>query len=450
MDQQLRHALLYSGHIGTLYEALSRRLPLLRDAVNPAAARQYNIAFLIETYLIYSTVLCIFLGEHWFHAGVDIFRGYPLLLFNAAILLALNRLLAHRIHVIAILVVTGVSMVAARGSGTPLTAIIAQILGIVLFSSYYLSMFTVYSMKLPRWITIYSRLAWLIAVWGIIDFIGRKLGLLAETLHQPRLHSIFDEPSFFVYLTLPAVGIYLWSHRRKGGYWLELGTFLVSYILADSGLGFAGLFLVLFFTYRPKLGVWRILAFATLMAGVFAAVFYLSANFRLRVIDTALAIVLLNIQHVNASTYAILSNGFVAIETFIKHPLIGVGIGGYQYQYMQYVSYLNNDNPELITINMEDAASLFFRTTAELGLFGLVGLIGFLVIGGRVRGDGYVAVRNALIPYFIIRMGRYGAYFSMELYFFVGLYLLNYLHYRSSLRPRRNLSGAGDLRPAQA
>jgi len=30
-------------------------------------------------------------------------------------------------------------------------------------------------------------------------------------------------------------------------------------------------------------------------------------------------------------------------------------------------------------------------------------------------------------------MSRFGAYFSMELYFFVGLYLLNYLEYRRSL-----------------
>lgn len=450
MDQKLKRALLYTGDFGVFYDALRSRVPLLRDVVNPVIQRKHDIALVLENYLIYSTVLCAFLGVHWFHKGIDIFWGYPILVINAGILLLLNRLLAHRIHAILIGVVTLVSLVASRRSGTPSSAIIAQILGVVLFSSYYLSMLTVYRVSLPRWITIYSQIAWGIAVWGIIDFIARKVGLFPETITQPRLHSIFDEPSFFVYLTLPAIGIYLWAHRRKGGYFLELGTFLVSYILADSGLGFLGLFLALLFAYRPRLSFWRILAFAGAMAGMVVAVFLLSANFRLRVIDTALGIALLNFQHVNASTYAILSNAYVALRTFIKYPIIGVGIGGYPFQYTQYLPFLGNDDPLVLTLNMNDAASLFFRTAAELGIFGLVGLIGFLALCARVKGDGYVAIRNALIPFFVIRMGRYGAYFSMELYFFVGLYLLNYLHYRASLHRRPAPLPPAELHPAPA
>ena len=447
MDQRLKSALLYSGDIGVLYDGLRRRFALVRDRVDPIVQRKYNAGFLLDHYLVYSTVLCIFLGEHWFHKGVDIFWGYPLLLANTAILLILNRLLAHRVHAMVIGAVTLISFVASRGGGTPSSAIIQQIAGILLFSSYFLSMLTVYRVTLPQWIAIYSRMAWLIALWGIFDFILHALSVLPLAKGQdPRLSSIFDEPSFFIYLTLPAVGIYLWSHRRKGGYLLELGTFLLSYILADSSLGFLGLVIVLFLAYRPRLGFWRILGFATVMVGLVVAMFYLSTNFRLRVIDTALGIALHDFQHVNASTYAILSNGYVAIETFTKHPLIGVGIGGYSNQYTQYMPYLSNDNAELVTLNKDDAASLYFRTTAELGLFGLTLLVGFLVFCARVKGDGYVAVRNALIPFFIIRMGRYGAYFSMELYFFVGLYLLNYLHYRTSLRPLR--TPVGQLQPA--
>ena len=44
---------------------------------------------------------------------------------------------------------------------------------------------------------------------------------------------------------------------------------------------------------------------------------------------------------------------------------------------------------------------------------------------------------NALIPFFIIRMGRLGAYFSLELFFFVALYLLNFKEYRINRQANR-------------
>ena len=66
----------------------------------------------------------------------------------------------------------------------------------------------------------------------------------------------------------------------------------------------------------------------------------------MRLIDTVLSIALLNLQHVNASTFAILANAYVSIKTFINHPLIGVGISGYLNQYSQYLPLLSNDDPE--------------------------------------------------------------------------------------------------------
>jgi hypothetical protein len=100
---------------------------------------------------------------------------------------------------------------------------------------------------------------------------------------------------------------------------------------------------------------------------------------------------------------------------------------------MKYVPFLSVDlqNPDLISLNMFDASSLYFRTAAELGLVGLVALFGFLIVCSRVRGDQHVDIRNALMPYVIVRMSRYGAWFSLELYFFLGLLLLNYLHSRA-------------------
>ena len=392
-----------------------------------------SVRGLLENYLLYSTIASLFMGEMLFHKGVDVFAGYPIVVVNTAILLVLNRLLIHRNHAIIVGMVMAVSLVAARSSGTPVFSIMAQIVGILVFSIYYFSMLTTFGLTIPRWLEVYTRAALLIAIWGLIDFVCRKLHIFPETV-QSRLHSVFPEPSFFVYLTLPAIGIYLNAHLRRGIYRMELGTFLLCYVLADSSLGYLGLLITGFLAFLPRLNFWRLLGFAMLACTVLVAIFFLSANFRLRVIDTAVGIALLDLQHANASTFAVLANAYVATKTFLSHPLIGVGIGGYQFQYMQYLPNLSNDDADVLQLNMYDAASLFFRTLAELGILGFGALIGFLVVCSRVRGDLHVDIRNALIPFFLMRMGRYGAYFSLDLYFFVGLYFLNYMHYRAQFK----------------
>ena len=415
-----------------------------RDHAVAILHRPMGVKGLIENWLLYSTIASLFMGEMLFHKAVDVFAGYPVVVANTAILLGLNRLLIHRNHAIFVGLVMLVSLVAARHGGTPAISILAQIIGILVFSIYYFSMLTTYGWSLPRWLRIYCQAALLIAVWGIIDLIGRRLNILPHTA-DPRLHSILPEPSFFVFLTLPAIGIYLNTYLRTGGHRLELGIFFLTYVLADSSLGYLGLLLVFFFAFLPRLNIWRLFGFAILAGSAVMALFALSANFRLRVIDTALGIARADLQHVNASTFAILANAYVAIKTFISHPIIGVGIGGYLYQYQQYLPMFSNDDPTVVTLNMYDAASLFFRTAAELGLFGLIFLIGFLIVCSRVKGDLHVDIRNALMPFFLMRMGRYGAYFSLDLYFFVGIYFLNYMHYRAQLRPPRQ-----SLEPAHA
>lgn len=428
------------------YRAIGRWLRheygVTRDKVLAIVNHRMNVGGMVETYLLYSTIASLFMAQLLFHRGVDVFAGYPIVVANTAILLALNRLVIHRNHAIFVGLVMLLSLIAARRSGTPAVSIVAQITGILVFSVYYISMLTTYGLSVPRWLEIYTKAAVLIAIWGIIDLIGRTLHIFPEST-QPRLHSILPEPSFFVYLTLPAIGVYLNAQLRKGGYLPELALFLLCYVLADSGLGYLALVIVGFFAFLPRLNFWRMSAFAIFAAGALVAAFFLSANFRIRVIDTTLGIAGQGFQHLNPSSFAFLANGYVALTTFLKHPFIGVGIGGYLNQYQQYLPMLSNDDPRVVTLNMYDAASLYFRTAAELGAFGLISLLGFLIVCSRVRGDVHVDIRNALLPFLLVRMSRYGAYFSLDLYFFVGLYFLNYMHYRRQIKPRRRyLEGA--------
>jgi hypothetical protein len=263
-------------------------------------------------------------------------------------------------------------------------------------------------------------------------FIARHLHLIPFG-RETRLRSIYPEPSLFVYSTLPAFGVYANAYLRDKRYKPELWLFIICYVLADSSLGFLGMLLVAFYAFLPRLSPMKMLGFGLLAASAVTLLFFVSFNFRMRVVDTVMGLVQMNFSNVNASSFAFLSNGYVAVKTMLAHPLLGVGLGGYQYAYTQYVPFLSTDlqDPDLISLNMFDASSLFFRTAAEFGMIGLAALVGFLIVCSRVKGDQHIDIRNALMPYFLVRMSRYGAWFSLELYFFAGLFLLNYLHSRA-------------------
>lgn len=386
----------------------------------------------MDQYLVYSTVLSVFLMVMLTHKGVDIFYGYPIVVLNTLILMGQDRLVMHRNHAMVVLAATIMSFIASAHSGTSGVSIIAQVLGILVFSVYFFSMLTNSGLSVPRWLQIYCHFALGIVVLGFALYVARHLHVLPPG-RDGRLTSIYQEPSLFVYATLPAFGIYTNAYLRNRIYKLEVCLFFFAYVLADSALGFFGLLLMAFYAALPRLNFLRMIGFALAAVTALVGLFFASANFRLRVVDTVVAIVTMNISNVNASTFAVLSNVYVTIKTLLSNPLIGVGLGGYQFAYTKYIGAIGSSvkDPEYITLNMFDANSLFLRTTAEMGFLGLIALIGFLVICSRVRGEQHIAIRNALMPYMLIRMGRFGAWFSLELYFFVGLFLLNYLHSRA-------------------
>jgi len=181
-----------------------------------------------------------------------------------------------------------------------------------------------------------------------------------------------------------------------------------------------------------------------LAGGLYAA----SGNLRLRANEIAAVIVSQDLSRAGNTTFAFLSNVYVTSQSFLAHPVTGIGIGGYANAYDKYVGNIT-DTAEMLgqgyltslQLNRDDAASMFLRTTAELGILGPLLLLAFLVVCARVRGAPYLTIRNALLPYLIVRMTRLGAYFTVELYFFVGIYLLNYLNYRQASRPSLPLSG---------
>ena len=403
--------------------------------------------FGVQEYLIWSTVIAVLMlvpirGTFFF--------GYVIVIFNVIVLLALDRLTVHRNHMIAILMLTGFSLIGASAAGTPLNAPVSQILGISLLSIYFFCALTSLGLSLDRWIEIYMRPAFMIAIFGLVKW------AIGHVFHvgDPRLTSIYSEPSYFVYVTLPAVGYCANVFINERRYGWETMIFLLSYALAESVLGFLGLLLIGILIFAPRLKGWQLVASGIAMCGLIAAVYFASGNVRSRSDEFAVAIVKQDLSGSGNTTFAFLSNVYVTSQSFLAHPFTGIGLGGYANAYDKYIGGilgsdslanadqdLNNSN---FALNRDDAASMLLRVAAELGLPGLAVLLVFLIVCTRVRGQAYVTIRNAILPYLVVRIIRMGHYFTVELYFFAGIYLLNYLNYVGERRQNdleKKLSG---------
>ena len=386
----------------------------------------------LEDYLAWSTVVSALL---FIPVMPSIFLGYLVVILNCLILLVFDQLAIHRNHLIALLSIAGFSLIGAHYSGTGINSVVAETVGIAVLSVYYFSALTNFNIGLSQWMEMYIRVALIAAILGLLQW------AIARVLHigDGRLMSIYLEPSHYIFLTLPAVGYCINRYVIERKYGWESLIFVLTYVLADSALGFLGLLLIGIFTFTPRLKGWQMLLGSGLLCVLVSALYVGSANLRLRVDDTIIAIATQDLGGTNASTFAMLSNLYVTSQSFMAHPLTGVGIGGYANAYDTYIGNLSG--PGLLylqdNLNRDDANSLFLRVAAELGLPGLVILFGFIIVCAQVRGQPYLTIRNALLPYMLIRMGRFGAYFSVEVYFFVCLYVLNYMQSRANQRQIR-------------
>ena len=205
----------------------------------------------------------------------------------------------------------------------------------------------------------------------------------------------------------------------------ETLIFLLAYVLADSALGFLGMLLIAVFTFIQRLTVWHMLAASSSPPGSLVGLFFASENFRAsrhRHLRRRLST-----RTLPASTAAPSPSCPTSMsrQTFVSHPVLGVGIGGYHYAYNGYIADLGDELERTGPCHAEHGRRQF-AVPAGGGRTGPARPDRPVRLPDRLRpggGNQPSQIRNALLPYFLVRMSRFGAWFSMELYFFVGLYL---------------------------
>ena len=133
---------------------------------------------------------------------------------------------------------------------------------------------------------------------------------------------------------------------------------------------------------------------------------------------------------VNSSSYALLSNAYIAINNFLDHPL-GTGLGSYETRYDVYKKDLilpyNIEVNKSDELNKADANSLFLRMLSDLGVFGIFLILSFfylyyLLLKKKTSDFGII---YGLLAYFLLKLIRQGHYFPQEFYFFMFLFLFH-------------------------
>lgn len=370
----------------------------------------------LKKYLLYTSVFAIFTESFFFHFIIDWKLLYFLIFTNYILLLKIKKISINKYFALLLIGVFFHGIITNSVIGIPPNYLIAQLLGILVVSSYYYNLISIY--KKEEVIDTYLKICLLVAIIGYVMF------LFNLQTYEGQLHSIFKEPAHYVVVILPACYYYF----KNKQYFLFLILFC-SLILSKSSLGYIGaalIFIIPYLTIRKTLFLVFTLPFITYVGFL---TYENNENFKLRIDDTLSSINSINNgsfkSNTNVSSYALMSNLFVAKSNFSDHPL-GSGLGSHVYMHKRL--YLKKMTPpkyikilKLQDINASDANSLFLRLFSELGIFGVFLVLFILYKYSSCFKYNDLIIAQGIFIYLILKLIRDGHYFSPEIFFFIWL-----------------------------
>lgn len=384
----------------------------------------------MKNFLFYSTLLSIFTESVYFSAGFDIKFFYFIILINFFILLLLNKIVYSKGLAIFHSVVFFTGMGSCLLGYNKLGYYIVQLFFITLISTYYFSYFSFFKDRYKEIIFTYCKFSLILAIIGFLKW-------PYDILVGKAFHSIMIEPAHYCTIILPAFFITLKDKVYPRYYFIVI---LLSILASGSSLGIMGIGLSLIF-YAKKISFKKIILSSVIVVLLGAIVYAVMPSFRIRFDDTLKSSTTGDLSNANLSSYALLSNFFVSIESFKSNPVFGNGIGSHMLSRKLYLGDLEGievfEQMGSENLNAQDAGSLFSRLMSEMGLIGIVGVFYFILrYYVPVKDDLslYSIVSRAIILYFFAKLFREGHYFSPEMYFFIFAYYFSYLKSHSNFK----------------
>lgn len=374
----------------------------------------------MNTYFLFTTLLAVFSEAFFISIGIDFKLFYILIFVNISLYIFRNQFkLSKSINYYTVIFFILGFITIIQGNNT-LIKLLSQIVGIYIVSTYFFNFFRNSTTSIKSVFKYYAFISFLLSVFGILKAI--LLTFLNQEIEPVK--SILLEPAHFATIVLPACFYFFKSNEIKNSkvYFILIFTAI---LLSFSSLGYIGLIFGLILI-PDSLNIKK----SVLTVFFSFLIFYIFYNnveqFKIRTNDTLASIGDNNLKGSNLSTYALLSNFYVAVNSFTDHPLIGSGLGSHVLSHQKYIGNIDGVetfSDEYVNLNAQDANSLFLRVLSELGLFGL--LLTFIFIFKNYSKD---IISKAILIYFFCKLFREGHYFSPELYFFVFIYYLNNIY----------------------
>lgn len=381
----------------------------------------------LKQYLLFSSVFAIFTESFFFHFIIDWKLLYLIIIVNYFILIKTQKIKINKyfLSLIGVLFIHGV--ITNIVVGIPPNYMLAQLIGITIVGVYYYNFIPLYERK--EIISLYLKICLFVAI------IGYPMYFLNINLNDGRLQSIFKEPAHYVVVVLPSC-YYFFKEKKYLNFFILFGTI----ILSNSSLGYIGCGLILLV---PNLSLKRIAYLTALIPFVVGAFIYMYQEypfFKMRVEDTYESLNVINTgkfkEDTNLSSYALISNLHVAKRNLSDHPF-GTGIGSHLYMHtnvygkeMRAPEYLIKQ--KLHTTNATDANSMLTRILSELGLIGLLIIIGAFFYMFKTFSSKELHFAQGIVIYIILKLIRDGHYFPPEFYFFVWILYYDLKEYLSN------------------
>ena len=375
----------------------------------------------IKKYLIYSSILSLFSEALVITWGVDLKLFYVVIFINSYILLKRQSYKASKKILTIFSYLTVVALVNIFQGYNSLSLFLMQLIGIAFVSLYYYN-FILFVGDFRMLMNIYIKVSYYIALIGLALFLFQLLYYGSVR----RLESVMNEPAHYVVLIMPAFYILFWRYVKFKENKKEMYVLLFSIFFAASSVGFIGLVLV--YVLGRKITLSSIVK-TIFVPSIFMVLLYnYNEHVRLRVFDTFKTLTTLSVEGTNLSTYALVSNVYIASRNFFDHTLMGSGLGSYRMVHELYVNDI--EGIESLTqwgngyeeMNKNDAGSLFLRILAEHGLIGIILLFIFLNKNRKKLDAERKLISNALLVLILLKLFREVHYFSPDIWFFLTMF----------------------------
>lgn len=329
------------------------------------------------------------------------------------------------------------------------------------FLKTYISIFFIYSFyyyafafngfKVEKLFKLYVQFANAVAWIGVFQFVSALVGFtpgynfnwflnkwtLVFSEGLLRVNSIVSEPSQLAFVLAPVLFISIYNLMNNQAFLFskkKAYLFIIVSLLTFSTHAYIILLFSVAFILLRHISLSKTII---LLVSLFFAFTYIYANFdlvRKRVDDSLLIVKEYDKIHdrsfllsLNSSSFTLLNNYVVTIESFKKNPIVGGGLGSHPISFEKY-SLTKSVNLPFQDFNKADANSLFLRLISETGLMGITI---FLVLIFKFRFGDSSNLKRWIISHSILVMMiagflREGHYFHSGVPFFIFAYIFNY------------------------